>query len=412
MKRSDRDQEVSPVIKEPRLEGQELRTSSSSATEQLQECVEGDKDQSSSVKKALRRSLELKQQRKELQAAAEELSSKRIAEGDERLREWSKVLSGAGYFCEVRSLMTELSSFPQSLVEQEPATYRFALVVYHSRHLMFDSSTGPFQAVRLVIFPDGEWQLDSPIYEHRVVTSGTLHVNLADDKSMAVPKELMELAQKYVTDKHVLCPGLLEVEDLHSELGFMPKTVRLFNGPITTVHSNSCKIWHIPAKNVKSKAEDNRHQRVCGECLISGRYVKKAIEKKRTMDSSKRQERKQPSSNYPMKYLSPKSKTARYANSRLQRHRLEKHVKRLYKRTKVELPQEQSAELCQLIESIESSDEGKKELAKIFKEGNQLKSAKGQKAGDCLKEVWRKDRESFFKDQRSNGMLAFLFCDN
>ena len=39
MKRSDRDQEVSPVIKEPRLEGQELRTSSSSATEQLQECV-------------------------------------------------------------------------------------------------------------------------------------------------------------------------------------------------------------------------------------------------------------------------------------------------------------------------------------------------------------------------------------
>jgi len=44
MKRSDRDQEVSPVIKEPRLEGQESRTFSSSATEQLQECVEGDND--------------------------------------------------------------------------------------------------------------------------------------------------------------------------------------------------------------------------------------------------------------------------------------------------------------------------------------------------------------------------------
>ena len=91
MKRSDRDQEVSPVIKEPRLEGQELRTPLSSATEQLQECVEGDKDQFSSVKKALRRSLEIKQQRKELQAAAEELSSKKIAEGDERLREWSRI---------------------------------------------------------------------------------------------------------------------------------------------------------------------------------------------------------------------------------------------------------------------------------------------------------------------------------
>ena len=91
MKRSDRDEEVSPVIKEPRLDSEELRTSSSSATELLQECVEDDKDQSSSVKKALRRNLELKQQRKELQAAAEGLSSKRIAECDERLRESSKV---------------------------------------------------------------------------------------------------------------------------------------------------------------------------------------------------------------------------------------------------------------------------------------------------------------------------------
>ena len=97
MNRSDRDEEVSPVIKEPRLDIEELRTSSSSATELLQECVEDDKDQSSSVKKALRRNLELKQQRKELQAAPEELSSKRIAEGDERLRESSKVLTGAGH---------------------------------------------------------------------------------------------------------------------------------------------------------------------------------------------------------------------------------------------------------------------------------------------------------------------------
>ena len=87
MKRSDRDEELSPVIKEPRLDSEELRTSSSSATELWQECVEDDKDQSSSVRKALRRNLELKQQRKQLQAAEEEVSSKRIAEGDERLRE-------------------------------------------------------------------------------------------------------------------------------------------------------------------------------------------------------------------------------------------------------------------------------------------------------------------------------------
>jgi len=271
---------------------------------------------------------------------------------------------------------------------------------------MFDSSTGPFQAVRLIIFPDGEWRLDSPIYEHRVITSGTFRL----PELKVVPKEVMELVKNHLSEKHVLCPGLLGVGDLQNELGYIPQTVRLINGPITTVHSKRCKIWHIPARNFKSKADesDPRHQRVCGECLISNRYVSKAVQKKCEMESSKRHERQQPSSNYPMKYLSPKSKTARYANSRLQRHRLEKHVKKLYKRTKGEVPQEQSAELCQLIESIETSDLGKKELAKIYNEGNQYISDKGQKAGDCPQEVWRKDRESFFKDQRSNGMFTIF----
>ena len=56
----------------------------------------------------------------------------------------------------------------------------------------------------------------------------------------------------------------------------------------------------------------------------------------------------------------------------------------------------------------ETSDLGKKELAKNYNEGNQYIGDKGQKAGDCVKEVWRKNRESFFKDQRSNGMVKFL----
>ena len=275
---------------------------------------------------------------------------------------------------------------------------------------MFHSSTGPFQAVRLIIFPDSEWWLDSLIYEHRVIGRigrGTFSL----PESEAFPKEVIDLAKKYLSNKHVLCPGLIGVHDLHSELGYIPKTVRLINGPVTTVHSKMCKIWHIPARNKKSKTDesDSRSQRMCGECLISSCYVNKAVQKKLEMDSSKRHEQQQPSSNYPVNYLSPKSKSAHYANSRLQRYRLEKHIKKLYRRTKVELPQEQSGELCKLVESIEGSDVGKKELAKIYNESNQYTSAKGGKAGDCLKEVWRKDRESFFKDQHSNGMLMFFF---
>ena len=73
---------------------------------------------------------------------------KKNTKDDERLQEWNQVVTSAGYFCEVRSLVSDLSPFPESLVEKGPVAHepRCALFIYHSRHLMFDSSTGPFQA--------------------------------------------------------------------------------------------------------------------------------------------------------------------------------------------------------------------------------------------------------------------------
>ena len=88
------------TTKEPRLE--------------VEEATEG---QNNSSKNALRRSLEFKQQRCLLQAASEELSLKKVIDDYEWLREWSYVVNSAGYFCEVRSLVSDLSPFPESLVE-------------------------------------------------------------------------------------------------------------------------------------------------------------------------------------------------------------------------------------------------------------------------------------------------------
>ena len=79
-----------------------------------------------------------------------------------------------------------------------------------------------------------------------------------------------------------------------------------------------------------------------------------------------------------MKFLSPKSKSARYANSRLQRHRLEKHVKKLYKRTKVELPQDQSAELCKLVKASKIQMLEGKNLPKFTMKATSSQAAKGR----------------------------------
>lgn len=39
----------------------------------------------------------------------------------------------------------------------------------------------------------------------------------------AIPRDLLELAKKFITDKHVLFPGVLGVDDLQSVLGYIPK---------------------------------------------------------------------------------------------------------------------------------------------------------------------------------------------
>ena len=43
-----------------------------------------------------------------------------------------------------------------------------------------------------------------------------------------------------------------------------------------------------------------------------------------------------------------------------------------------------------------------------MQEGNRFEGKGGLEAGDCLGELWRKDKEEFFKDQQSNGENLLL----
>ena len=157
MKRSTDD--IEGTAKEPRLEVDESAACSSSAAEGSEGCVKS--ISSSAVKEALRQSLNFRKERKLLQEELEESSLKESAESDEPLQEWSRALTSAGFFCKVGSLVSDLSPFPESLVEEGPVAHqqRFAQLIFHSKHLMFDSSTGPFQAVRLIFFrtASGGW---------------------------------------------------------------------------------------------------------------------------------------------------------------------------------------------------------------------------------------------------------------
>ena len=174
-------------------------------------------------------------------------------------------------------------------------------------------------------------------------------------------------------------------------------------GPVNSLHSNSCKIWHVPSSQARKDDSDPRWFRVCGQCLRAHSYFQRRIDEKNDMDVTIKYKRQSPSSNYPIKYLSPNSKQKRYSHLKNDRLRLKKRVDRFYKKTKIELPENQSVELCKLIEAIENSDEGKDELKKVAREGNEFKDKKGNTSGVILDEVWKKDSASFFKDQQRNG---------
>ena len=73
------------------------------------------------------------------------------------------------------------------------------------------------------------------------------------------------------------------------------------------------------------------------------------------------------------------------------------------------MPQEQSSELCQLVEAIEKSSEGKEELARITKEGNQFKDGKGGKAGNFVKEIWLKIERVSSKTKGKTVSDKFVF---
>ena len=117
---------------------------------------------------------------------------------------------------------------------------------------------------------------------------------------------------------------------------------------------------------------------------------------KKSIDVTKKALHQMPSSHCPWKYLSPNSKTKRSRNARQQRARPQKQVLKFYKKSKVELPANQSTECCQLIEAIERSEEVKKELDKIKKDGNKLEGKSGLKAGTVSVKFG-------FKDQQNNG---------
>ena len=175
--------------KEPRKQG--MNESSSSTT-------------STSVKDILRCRIAQKQaqQNKELASKAQDHST---------LTSWASTLSSAGYFCEVRPIV-DSDLFP--LLAESTASFS-ALIVEQSRNLQFSPSTGPFQPVRLIIYPHGQWRLDSPILGHRKIEDGRLSFPVESAELVNLANKWLFCAQK--TAKYGMSLAVITASRLQTE---------------------------------------------------------------------------------------------------------------------------------------------------------------------------------------------------
>ena len=142
-------------------------------------------------------------------------------------------------------------------------------------------------------------------------------------------------------------------------IGYDPRSVVKVMLPSNTVRHTMCT-------RICNKADGHKGS-TCEHCYSLKHYLST---QKRTHsdDSHLHSEHQQSSSTFPFEYLSPASKKAKLTNVRKDNKRLKVKLERLKDckdRSSIELNNEQSNEVVELVNTISSSEAGKSELEKI-----------------------------------------------
>ena len=157
--------------------------------------------------------------------------------------------------------------------------------------------------------------------------------------------------------------------------------------------SENCKLWFIPASNlpVAEKTAYEVKSPACKHLIHDLNW-----QKSHTVAESPSRKIKQqlPSSRARLQYMSPLSQQKRKMYTQYQRTKSIRKLAR-YEASEIILDDEQNAEMCSVMEAIQS--EG---IDKVFKEGEQ------HGVGDIMKSLWFMDKEcrksEFRYDQEHN----------
>jgi hypothetical protein len=204
--------------------------------------------------------------------------------------------------------------------------------------------------------------------------------------------ELKCTINQLIDEDYVLCPGISDYKDLQSSIRFHPKHVRQWTEQDRT-DSEQCHLWH------KQSRSNYKYTGMCSPCvslLLRLNILKKNVDKKSTPDKRLSQ---RPSSNRPLKFMSPNSQKKRKNRQSQERRNLKQLLKKM-KGTDIELNEDQSEEMQKIGNIIQ--DNHSSDLNDVFDEVSEFSETKKK----MLQQVWNLDineRKDFTSDQIRNG---------
>ena len=179
-------------------------------------------------------------------------------------------------------------------------------ILYYYRPLKM-TEFGPLANPRLCIMADS----GSVKYKWQVL------FRTVSDGKYSTDQVRVYLEQLKPQSGYKVCPGLNEYPE---EVRFETKNVRLWGLPFNRVDAQSCSLWHIP-NNVNHPAGDKLRD-TCRSCRLLNYDLNRLVERACDVSVEQKIARTSVQSNYPIKYLSPASKSVRVSKLSKERKNL------------------------------------------------------------------------------------------
>ena len=214
-------------------------------------------------------------------------------------------------------------------------------------------------------------------------------------------EEYLALCDKIaVNSGYKFCPGFdpdIYKSTYYDVICYDPKSLRHTTHPVQRIDSCNCILWHKLAKNA-SIIEKDMLDVMFSACKRLRNELNQRLKKATSITPQQKENRLQPSSHFPEKYLSPKSLKRKRKYMQQERSKLLDKFSHM----EVSLDEDQHNQMCQLVEKI--SEVGAADLESAFTDGDK------HGVGPAIRAIWKSDlqniKQEFDQDQQRNSKFV------